>query len=162
MGQDIFDLFVVLTLVFFTLRGARVGLVGEVAGVAALVGGFWAARAFHGLVSPHLTFIAGEGWRTLAAYVLVFAAVMLAVGLAARLLKKLVAFSFAAWADRLAGGIFGLAKGVLIWALVLIVAEKLFQNDAFMRDSRVMPYFHALVGQLREWLPPGIVARLGI
>ncbi len=32
MGQDIFDLVVILTLVFFTLRGAGVGLVGEVAG----------------------------------------------------------------------------------------------------------------------------------
>ena len=162
MGQDIFDLVVILTLVFFTLRGARVGLVGEVAGVASLVGGFWAARAWHGLVSPHLTFISGEGWRTLAAYALVFAGVMLVVGLAARLLRKVVAFSFASWADRLAGGVFGLAKGVLIWALILIVVEKLFQNDAFMRDSRVMPYVHALVVQLRAWLPPDIAARLGI
>ena len=162
MGQDIFDLVVILTLVFFSLRGARVGLVGEVAGVASLVGGFWGARAWHGLVSPHLSFISGEGWRTLAAYGLVFAGVMLVVGLAARLLRKVVAFSFASWADRLAGGVFGLAKGVLIWALVLIVVEKLFQNDAFMRDSRVMPYFHALVAQLRAWLPPDIAARLGI
>lgn len=30
MGQDIFDLAIVLTLVFFALRGARVGLVGEI------------------------------------------------------------------------------------------------------------------------------------
>lgn len=162
MGQDIFDLVIILTLVFFTLRGARVGLVGEVAGVVSLLGGFWGARAFHGLVSPHLTFISGEGWRTFAAWGLVFAGIMLAVGLIARLVKKLVAFSFASWADKLAGGVFGLAKGVLIWALVLIVAEKLFQNDAFMRDSRVMPYFHALVGQLREWLPQDIATKLGL
>lgn len=162
MGQDIFDLVIILTLVFFTLRGARVGLVGEVAGVVSLVGGFWGARAFHGLVAPHLTFISGEGWRNFAAWGLVFAGIMLGVGLAARLVKKLVAFSFASWADRLAGGVFGLAKGVLIWALVLIVAEKLFQNDAFMRDSRVMPYFHALVEQLRAWLPQDIAAKLGL
>ena len=32
MGQDIFDLVIILTLVFFTLRGARVGLVGKGAG----------------------------------------------------------------------------------------------------------------------------------
>lgn len=162
MGQDIFDLVIILTLVFFTLRGAGVGLVGEVAGVVSLVGGFWAARAWHGLVSPHLAFITSEGWRTLAAYGLVFVGVMLGVGLVARLLRKAVALSFASWADRLAGAFFGLAKGVLIWALVLIVAEKLFQNDAFMRDSRVMPYFHALVAQLRAWLPPDITARFGI
>lgn len=162
MGQDIFDLVVILTLVFFTLRGARVGLVGEVAGVAALVGGFWAARAFNAHLAPHLTFIHGAGSRTLLAWALIFAAVMLGVGLVARLVKKLVAFSFASWADRLAGGVFGLAKGVLIWALVLVVVEKMFQNDAFLRDSRVMPYFHTLVTQLRAWLPPDIAARFGL
>lgn len=37
MGQDIFDLVIILTLVFFTLRGAGVGLVGEVAGVVSLL-----------------------------------------------------------------------------------------------------------------------------
>lgn len=162
MGQDIFDLVIILTLVLFTLRGVRAGLVGEVAGLASLLGGFWAARSFHGLVSPHLAFISAAGWRTPAAYALVFVGVMFGVGLVARLLKKLVAFSFATWADRLAGGVFGLAKGVLILALILIVAEKLFLNEAFMRDSRVMPYFHALVAQLRAWLPPDVAARLGV
>ena len=161
MGQDIFDLVIIVSLVFFTLRGVRAGLVGEVAGLASLVGGFWAARTFHGLVSPHLTFIAASGWRTPVAYAVVFAGVMFGVGLVARLLKKLVAFSFATWADRLAGGVFGLAKGVLIWALLLIVAEKLFLNDAFLRDSRVMPYFQALVRQLRAWLPPDMAMWLG-
>lgn len=162
MGQDIFDLAIVLTLVFFALRGARVGLVGEVAGVVSLVGGFMGARAWHGLLSPHLAFISEPGWRTLAAWVLIFAGVMLGVGLVARLLRRAVALSFASWADRLAGAVFGIAKGVLIWALVLLVVEKLFQDAPFLRGSRALPYFHALVEQARAWLPPEVVARLGL
>ena len=59
MGQDIFDLIIVLALVFFAGRGFVHGFVGEVAGVVSLVGGFWAAHVYHSLLSPRLTAIAG-------------------------------------------------------------------------------------------------------
>ena len=117
MGQDIFDLIIVLALVFFAGRGFVRGFVGEVAGVVSLVGGFWAAHAYHSLLSPRLTAIADPAWRTIAAYVLIFLAVILVVAVLARLLQKILSFSFVSWADRLAGGLLGLAKGVLLCAL---------------------------------------------
>lgn len=40
MGQDVFDLLVVLTLVVFAGRGFFQGFVAEVAGLVALLGGF--------------------------------------------------------------------------------------------------------------------------
>ena len=67
MGQDIFDLIVVLTLAFFAGRGYLNGFVGEVAGIVSLLGGFWAAHTYHYLLSPHLTLISDPGWRTIAA-----------------------------------------------------------------------------------------------
>lgn len=160
MGHDIFDLVIIVTLVFFTLRGASNGFVGEVAGIFSLVGGFWAARAWNGQVAPYLDFIADPGLRSIAACALIFVVVMLAIGLLARILKKIVAFSFVAWADRLAGALLGLCKGLLIWALVFIVLEKLFQDAAFMRDSRALPYFSALIDQIRQWLPPELASRI--
>ena len=157
MGQDIFDLIIVLALVFFAGRGFAHGFVGEVAGVVSLVGGFWAAHAYHPLLSPRLTSIADPAWRTIAAYVLIFLAVILAVAVLARL-----SFSFVSWADRLAGGLLGLAKGVLLCALALLVLQKFFHDAPFMRHSRALPYFNALMEQVRTWLPPDLVSRLGI
>lgn len=102
------------------------GFVGEVAGVVSLVGGFWAAHAYHSLLSPRLTAIADPAWRTIAAYVLIFLAVILVVAVLARLLQKILSFSFVSWADRLAGGLLGLAKGVLLCALALLVLQNSF------------------------------------
>ena len=160
MGQDIFDLVIVVTLVLFTIRGLTNGFIGEAAGIVSLIGGFWAARAWSAQVAPWLDFISDPSLRSIAACALVFIAVMLAIGLLARLLKKIMSFSFAAWADRLAGALLGLAKGALIWALIFIVLEKLFRDAPFMRDSRMLPYFTALIDQIRQWLPPDLASRI--
>ena len=164
MGQDIFDLIIVLALVFFAGRGFVHGFVGEVAGVVSLVGGFWAAHAYHSLLSPRLTAIADPAWRTIAAYVLIFLAVILVVAVLARLLQKILSFSFVSWADRLAAYLADLpaAEGVLLCALALLVLQKFFHDAPFMQHSRVLPYFNALMEQVRTWLPPDLVSRLGI
>ncbi|WP_297826047.1 CvpA family protein [uncultured Desulfovibrio sp.] len=162
MEQDIFDLIIVLALVFFAGRGFVHGFVGEVAGVVSLVGGFWAAHAYHPLLAPRLTFIADPAWRTIAAYVLIFLAVILGVAVLARILQKILSFAFVSWADRLAGLLLGLAKGVLLCALFLLVLQKFFHDAPFMRNSRVLPYFNALMEQMRAWLPPDLLSRLGI
>ena len=162
MGQDIFDLIVVLTLVFFAGRGYLHGFVGEVAGIVSLLGGFWTAHNYHDRLSPHLTLITDPGWRTVAAYVLVFFGVLVSVALIARLLQKILSFSFVTWADRMAGAMLGLAKGALLWSLGMLLLQKFFSQAAFMQHSRVLPYFNALTAQVRGWLPPDLVSRLGL
>ncbi len=160
MGQDIFDLVIVVTLVLFTLNGVRNGFIGEVAGICSLIGGFWAARAWNAQVAPFLDFISDPSLRSIAACALIFVVVALAIGLLARGLRKLVSLSFVAWADRLAGAVLGLAKGVLIWALIFIVLEKLFRDAPFLRDSRALPYFTAIIDQIKQWLPPELASRI--
>lgn len=160
MGQDIFDLVIVVTLVFFTLRGASNGFVGEIAGIAALIGGFWAARAWNVQAAQYLDFISDPALRSVSACVLIFVVVMLLIGLLARILKKAIAFSFAAWADRLAGALLGLAKGILIWALIFIVIEKILGDPQFMRDSRALPYFNAIIDHIKQWLPPELASHI--
>ena len=94
MGQDIFDVIIVLVLTAFAARGFWTGFVGEVAGLLSIVGGFWVSHHFHTVLAPHLTFITEPAWRNIASYVLLFLGVLIAVGLLARLLQKLLAFSF--------------------------------------------------------------------
>lgn len=123
---------------------------------------FWAAHHYHALLAPRLTAIADPSWRGIAAYVLIFLAVLIAVALVARILQKILSFSFVAWADKLAGGAVGLAKGTLLCALALLLLQKFFAQAAFMQHSRTLPYFNALIAQVRGWLPPDLLARLGL
>ena len=88
MGQDIFDVIIVLVLTAFAARGFWTGFVGEVAGLISIVGGFWVSHHFHTVLAPHLTFITEPAWRNIASYVLLFLGVLIAVGLLARLLQS--------------------------------------------------------------------------
>lgn len=160
MGSDILDLLVVITLCLFTIDGYKSGFIQEIAGLFALFAGFWAARAWNMEVAPYLTFISDPGFRPVAACIIIFIAVMLAVGVLARIAKKIVAFSFGAWIDRLAGLVLGLGKGILIWCLVFIVLEKFFPSAQFLRGSRTYPYFETLINQIATYLPPEIASRI--
>lgn len=154
MGQDILDLILIITLIMFTLRGLRNGLIEELSGIVSLVCGFWAARSFNTDVSPYLSFISDPGMRVFLAGAIIFFAVMIAVGILARFLKKLLSFTFASWLDKLGGLLFGFAKGILVWAIVFLVLNILAPNAQFVRDSRVYPYYESLIGHIQPWLPP--------
>lgn len=161
MGQDVFDLVIILLHTICTVRGYIHGFVHEVAGLVAIVGGFGAAHQYHALLAPQLTFIAEPAWRNIAAYVAIFLLVILVVALVARLLQRFLTFAFVAWADKLAGGILGFVKALLVCSLILLVLQKFFGDADFMQQSRTLPYLKALMTLLRDCLPPDITA-LGI
>lgn len=161
MGQDIFDLIVILVLVFFTGRGMYNGFIGEAAGIVALVGGFWAANTFHATVVPRITFVADPTWRPLVAYALIFIGVMLLVGIVAQILRKILQMSFAAWIDRLAGLGLGLFKGLLVCSLILVVVQTFFHDAEFIKQSRTLPYLQSIMQQMREMIPDDLTSRLG-
>jgi membrane protein required for colicin V production len=162
MEQDIFDLIVVLTLVFFAGRGYLNGFIEEVAGFASLLGGFWAARLWHPFLAARLNFISEPSWRVIAAYVLIFLAVILLVGILARVLQKILTFSFALWADKTIGLLVGFAKGLLLCALLLMILQKFFSGEPFMRLSRTLPYLDALMQMIRGWLPQELRSGIGL
>ena len=60
------------------------------------------------------------------------------------------------------GGLLGLAKGVLLCAVVLLLLQKLFGDAEFLRHSRALPYFNSLISQVRGWLPPDLISRFGL
>lgn len=162
MGQDIFDVIIIVTLVIFVFRGLYRGFISEAAGIISLLVGFWAAKTYYGALESYLTFIADPGWRAVCACAILFLGAMIAVALAARLLKKVVSFSFASWADRLAGALLGLAKGIIIWGLLLIVIQKIFSGAEFIRNSRVIPYFNAFLQYVYDLLPPDLALTINL
>ena len=162
MELNYFDVAVVVILALFVLRGFLRGFVGEVAGLVAIVGGLWFAHTYSPLVAQYLTFLTDPVWRNIAAYVLAFVGVVLVVGLLARLLQKILSFSFVSWADKLAGAMLGFIKGLVICALLLLVAQRFVHDAAFMRDSRVLPYLNSVIAQVRAHLPQDLVKKFQI
>lgn len=160
MALNYFDVIVVCVLLLFSLRGCLRGFVGEIAGIAGILGGLWLAHRYHMTVAAHLLFLNDPVWRVMAAYVLTFLAVLMSVGLLGRVLRKILAFSFVSWVDKAAGFLLGLLKGLIACALLLFVAQRFVGDAEFMRQSRTLPYINAVMEQVRARLPAPLAEKM--
>jgi membrane protein required for colicin V production len=121
------------------------GLVRILIGLAALVAAFAVAARFHQPLSQKLGFVdIGTEPLMLVSYVLIFIGVMLAGGLVAYLLRRLLKAAMLSWADRMAGAAVGLVVAFLGAALVVLpmVAYSPW-GGSVLRDSLLAPYVAA-------------------
>lgn len=160
MGGNIFDLVIAITLLGNIIAGYFSGFIIQFTRVFSLVAAFWAMGQWTESLAPQLSFIQSPSWRVITAGVIIFFAVLLLVGLAANLLKRIVVFSHAAWLDKLCGAITAFAVGIAVWTLIIIILEYLFPKAEFIQSSHLLPYFNILIEQIRQWLPPDLAKYL--
>ena len=150
-----FDIGLLILLGFLVLVGLAKGLARLLVGMGALVAAFWLAAYFHQSLALDLnwTSIPGQALK-LISYLLIFLGTMLAGGLLAYLLRKLLKAAMLGWADRLAGGAAGLAAAMLIAALLLLplVAYSPI-GKSLLRDSVLAPYV-VIVADMANRLAP--------
>ncbi len=109
------DLIFLLILLFTTVHGLFKGLIKEVASILGLILGILVAQQYYQLVSAklsHLSVLQPYAW--ILAYLIIFTAVLLLVIILGKLLRTLLKIGMLGWLDKLAGGMFGFLKGVLI------------------------------------------------
>jgi membrane protein required for colicin V production len=105
--------------------------------------------------------IAQEEMRVTAAYALVFVAALIAWGVVARLIAKLLKAIGSDWADRGMGGLFGVMRGVLI-VLVLVWMAGLTRvpEQPFWRGSLTGRMLENIALPTKAWLPDSIARRI--
>jgi len=124
-------------------------------GIGALVAAFWLAAYFHTRLAQDLSWVSiPEQPLKLLSYLLIFLGTMLAGGLVAYLLRKLLKAAMLGWADRLAGGAVGLAAAMLVAALLLLpLVAYSPMGESLLRDSMLAPYV-AVVADMANRLAP--------
>jgi uncharacterized membrane protein required for colicin V production len=158
--MNIADLVLLLAWGFFFLRGYMRGLVKEVGSLAALVVGFYAAANYHQEVTPYLSSHISGNYAQIAAYLLVFTASLLGVWFLVLGLSRLVSITMTQWADKLFGGAFGLAKGVLLAAVVFFFMTTLGHKPDFLKTSRLAPFVEMAGDLVAGYIPPDIKDKL--
>jgi membrane protein required for colicin V production len=96
----------------------------------------------------------------LISYVLIFIGVMLAGGLVAFLVRKLVKAAMLSWADRLAGAALGLVAATLAAALLILplVAYSPW-GERVLRGSVLAPYVTVVADLANTLVPEGLSER---
>jgi membrane protein required for colicin V production len=115
-----------IILAYGLIRGLFRGLVKEASSIIGVLGGFFAAYSFYGLLAGYLSgVVSNPSYRNLLAFVSIFCAVVVLVNVLAIIIKYLLKIVFLGWLDRLGGVVFGFIKDSLTAPYVSLVSEKL-------------------------------------
>ena len=160
--MTLFDLAVLVIVGLSVLLSLIRGLVREVLALAAWVVAFLAANLLAGEVALWMPdAIPTEALRLLAAFVVVFLAVLVAVSALAILASKLVKSAGLGLEDRLLGGVFGLARGMLVvMILVLLAGLTALPRQPVWRNAVLSDPLEAFAGSIKTWLPADLSQRI--
>jgi membrane protein required for colicin V production len=160
--MTLIDHVVIVIVGFSVLLSVLRGLVREVLALAAWIVAAVTAWLFGGRAAVWMPDeIPGEELRAMAAAVLVFVAVLLAMSLVAVALSQLVKSSGLSTEDRLLGALFGLLRGMAVVALLAVGAgATTLPAQPLWREAALRPLLEMMGSSVREWLPPGIAQHI--
>lgn len=160
--MTIIDIAVLVIVGISILLGVLRGLVREVLSLVAWVAAFLVAN----LLAPETAKLlpqamAGEEIRLLLSFVGVFIVVLIGLSVLAILASKLVKIVGLGPADRVVGGVFGLARGVLVvMILVLLAGLTALPRQPVWRNGILSGPLETFAGHIKAWLPADLSNRI--
>jgi membrane protein required for colicin V production len=157
------DYAVLTILAASTLWGVWRGLVHEVVSVAAWVLAFLAANLLAGPLGEALpkSMVTTPEVRVLVSFVVVFIATLVVCTVIGHLLSKMMKVAGLGPLDRTLGGVFGLARALLILlAFALVAGLTALPRQPAWRDSVSGESLAQAALALRPWLPRSFAGRL--
>jgi membrane protein required for colicin V production len=160
--MTLFDYTVVVIIGLSVLVSVVRGFTREALSLAGWVIAFLAASAMSGTASGWFaTLIKDDSLRVAAGFVLVFVVTLVLMSVAAIVASRLLKKAGLGLEDRLLGGFFGLARGLLIvLVLVLISGLTALPRQPVWSDAILSPPLEALAAAMKPWLPQAVARYL--
>jgi membrane protein required for colicin V production len=160
--MTLFDYGVLFIIGSSVLLSVMRGLVRELMALAGWVVAFLVANLFSDTVSLWLPESLGSmSVRVLAAFVLLFVATLVIMSLLARLIRSLVHGAGMSVEDRILGGVFGLARGLLVVMIaVLLAGLTTLPRQPVWNNAMLSAPLEALAVFVKPWLPQYLSQRI--
>ena len=155
--MPIIDILIAVVLTISVVIGVVRGFVKEAISITALLLAIWAALTFGpGVGEISDSWISSKELQTWFGRILVFTLILALGGLLGWGISKLVRLSVLSGIDRLVGGFFGAARGVLFVALLILAGEYAgFSNDGWWQKSKLIPHFEVIAEWIMVMAPQG-------
>jgi membrane protein required for colicin V production len=157
-GVTIFDYLVLFVLLASVVISTLRGLVREILSLVSWVVAFVVANAYGAALAPMLPeLIPGEAVRLMVAFVALFLGVRILMGLLTLAVEALVKAGGLSVADRGLGGLFGLARGIVIvlFAVILCGMTSIPQQD-FWKHALFSPLAETGARTVKPFLPAAL------
>lgn len=160
--MTVFD-YVILTIIVVSVGlGWWRGFVYELLSLSGWLAAYFVARLFAPGLSVYVPDVLGSGdAKTVVAYALLFVATLIASGILAWSLSKLVKFVGLGWMDGSMGAVFGILRGVLLVLILVSLAgltdlpQQAFWRDAWSSKALVNAALYS-----KDFLPADVAKKL--
>lgn len=148
------DYLIIAIIVISALISLLRGFLREVVSLITWLVGFWVALRFARQVGDAFAVIHNPSVRVIIGFVILFVAVLIIGAAINFVIGKIVAKTGASASDRTLGLIFGLVRGVVVVAALVIVARfTTLPKSSWWHESRLIPYAASVAGWMRQLLP---------
>ncbi len=148
------DWIIVIVIAVSVLQAAISGFFHEAFGIAGLILGYLlAAWNYERLAARYAPYLKSMWLGEIAAFLVIFLAVVLVAGLAGRVVRHIVKEAGLSFVDRILGGALGLLRGILMVAVVLMSMAAFTPTSTWLEGSQLAPYF-LVVGRAAIWVAP--------
>ncbi|MEK6193171.1 MAG: CvpA family protein [Deltaproteobacteria bacterium] len=119
--MTVLDVVMIVIVGFCLIRGIFRGLIKEISSIVGVLAGYYAAYTYYTYPSKILSkWLTDAGYINILSFFIIFCLVFLTISILGVIIKYLLSISFLGWVDRICGAGFGLIKGVLIAAILLV------------------------------------------
>ncbi len=138
--MNYFDIFFLIILIYFTIRGLFRGLINELMILVSLILGFILATFYHEELSFFLQTIFHDinvSILKIISFSLIFIIVTIVARILAKLLNKMVTFTFLQPINRITGAFFGLGKGLFIIGILFTLIDLIPFSSFIMEKAGI-------------------------
>ncbi|MCL1851315.1 MAG: CvpA family protein [Bacteroidetes bacterium] len=132
------DIIVIIPALWFGYKGFTHGLIRELASLAALILGIYAAFVFTDFVEK---WINNPAIPKEVYFAITFLIVLIAVYLLGRLVEKIIKLVIPEFVNNLLGGLFGIAKVLVIFSAVFYLINSIDSKHAILTEKAVEKSF---------------------
>lgn len=157
--MNIFDVIVLIILLYGLMMGLIKGFIIEVAGIIALILGVTGSFKFARILEVSLNSYVDWSPKTIqiASFIILFIIIIYAVSLLAKMITKTLKIIALGIINRIFGGIFGLLKWCVILSSLVLVSQEINEiitliPDKTLKDSVSYSLLDKLGGFLFDWV----------
>ena len=159
--MNLLDVILIVVIAFSSIYGLFKGLVKEVISLLALIIGLIGASRFYEGTSPLLQdFGLGEQAARILSFIILFIAIFVALTVIGKLIHKLVHAIFLGWLNRLGGVGFGLIRGIIVSAIIIMILTMIPSEKApILSKSKLAPHIMSVSRILVSLVPDDLEKR---
>ncbi|MCL2435862.1 MAG: CvpA family protein [Lentimicrobiaceae bacterium] len=147
------DIIILVPAIWFAYKGFTHGLIRELASLAALILGIYAAFAFTDWVAE---WICNPAIPKEVYFAITFLGVLIAVFLLGKFVEKIIKLVIPEFVNNLLGGLFGLAKVLVIFSVIFyfihsVDSKRVILTEEAVEKSLIYKHIEPIAPKLKAW-----------